>query len=133
MTLPDSQLGGLLLAAGGSERLGQPKQLCEWQGKTLLEHAVRALQSVCGGVTVVTGAGSTALDDCLTALSVHSVANPDWQSGLASSLLTGLQATDTDALHGVLVTLVDQPLVDGRELTRLVSLWRERPEVDQQG
>ncbi len=81
MPLADAKLAGVILAAGGSSRLGQPKQLLSWQGETLVRRAVQASLSLCGaGVTVVTGAFADDVVQALHDCPVSFVNNPDWQS-----------------------------------------------------
>ncbi|SDO01459.1 NTP transferase domain-containing protein [Geodermatophilus sp. DSM 45219] len=106
-----STVAGLVLAAGGGRRYGMPKALVEYEGSLLVERAVRTAQAVCDPVLVVLGARAVdvwrdaRLDGALV------VANRDWETGMASSLRTGL-----DGLRGLpgrvdaaLVTLVDMP------------------------
>ena len=81
-----SRVAGLLLAAGQGSRLGQPKALVQIGGRTLAERAVALLRD--GGadpVVMVTGAAAVTLPGVITA---H---NPDWQTGMGSSLREGLQ------------------------------------------
>ena len=74
-------------------------------------------------MVVVLGANATAITPALIGLtSVAIVVNPDWESGLASSLAVGLSAfLADDSCDAVLVTLADQPLVDGAALRRLIA------------
>jgi molybdenum cofactor cytidylyltransferase len=127
MITPYKNLAGLLLAAGGSSRLGQPKQLYVWQGQTLVERAADVLLSLCGGgVTVVTGAESAAVERVLGQRQLNIVENQDWQSGMAGSLASGIAAAETDA-DGVLVMLCDQPQVTAADLARLAEVWKKHP------
>jgi CTP:molybdopterin cytidylyltransferase MocA len=120
----------ILLAAGGSRRLGFPKQLVRRRARSLLAHALTAARAALpvGPLIVVLGAEPLRLRlaarRALPKLTV--VYNARWASGLASSLKAGLAAvpSGTDA---VLVTLVDQPNVDERALRRLLRAWRGRP------
>jgi len=74
-------------------------------------------------VVVVLGADAATIAPALAGLtSVAMVINPDWESGLASSLAVGLSAfLADDSCEAVLVTLADQPLVDGAALRRLIA------------
>ncbi len=114
-------VGGLLLAAGGSSRLGQPKQLLEFKGKTLLRHAAEAMaESYCDPVVVVLGAETEMSAVEIGSLSVVQCLNEDWQSGMSSSIRIGLAmllelAPEIDA---VLVSLCDQPFVTTEMLNR---------------
>jgi molybdenum cofactor cytidylyltransferase len=122
-------LSSIVLAAGGSQRLGRPKQLARFRTRPLLVHAVEAAAAAGGTAPIVVlGADAVRLRHVLR----HSrracivVENPDWRLGLASSLRVGLDAVPRRA-DAVLVVLADQPLVDGAALRRLVEAWRRRP------
>lgn len=119
-----TRVAGILLAAGDGTRLGQPKATVELGGLTLAERGVRLLRD--GGadpVLVVTGAVPVELPGTL---SVH---NPDWASGMGSSLAAGLRALAggapaSDAGSGVaavVIALADQPLIGPEAVRRLVS------------
>lgn len=127
--LPHKALAGVILAAGGSRRLGQPKQLCEWHGKPLVCHAVEASLAVCGAdVVVVTGAHANEVEARLQAYPVQIARNMDWEAGMAGSLRTGIQQLCGGEIMGVLVTLCDQPMISVDDLTSLVNVWHTLPE-----
>jgi CTP:molybdopterin cytidylyltransferase MocA len=110
---------GLVLAAGGGSRLGRPKALVPWHGRLLVQHAVAALTG--GGadeVIVVLGASA---DDVRTAAPdlPRTVDNPDWRSGMGSSLRSGLAAVG-DATDAAVIVLVDMPGVTAAAVGRLV-------------
>jgi CTP:molybdopterin cytidylyltransferase MocA len=111
------QIGGVLLAAGEGSRLGGPKALVELAGIRLVERGVALLRA--GGtapVVVVTGAVDVALPGVTT---VH---NPDWRSGMGSSLAAGLAALPAGC-EAAVVALVDQPLVTPAVVQRLVAAY----------
>jgi CTP:molybdopterin cytidylyltransferase MocA len=132
---PVKGLAGLVLAAGGSSRLGRAKALLLRQGRPLLCHVVDAVDSVCGaGVTVVTGAEHAAVTQALSgeganAASVHWVHNQTWQRGMGSSLAAGVQALagQSPPVAAVLLVLCDQPRVGREQLAALVQLWQSAP------
>lgn len=116
-------VGLILLAAGASTRLGQPKQLARYKGQTLLRRAAAtAISSRCRPVVVVLGAQAERMQPELDGLAVSVIVNPEWQSGMASSLQTGLQALEEGA-SGVAVILCDQPLLTVETLDALVDAW----------
>lgn len=125
MTAPASppRVAAVVLAAGGSTRLGHPKQLVPVRGEPLVRRAARAaLGAGAEPVVVVLGAHADLVRPALHALPVRTVTNDRWATGLASSLAAGLRAALAgDACDGVLVTLVDQPLVDAGALRRLLA------------
>lgn len=121
----------VVLAAGGSSRLGTPKQLAKRRGRALLARAVDAAAAATGRpVIVVVGAEAlrlrTLLARSFSRADVEIVYHSGWRSGLAGSLRRGLAALPRDA-RAVLCLLSDQPLVDARSLSRLIAAWRRRP------
>jgi CTP:molybdopterin cytidylyltransferase MocA len=123
----------VLLAAGGSSRLGRPKQLVRRRLRPLLLHALaaaRGSQFADEDIVVVLGAEAPRLRALLRrhAPRVRVAANALWATGLASSLRAGLAAAPRGAA-AALVLLVDQPNVDAAALRRLVAAWRRRPSV----
>lgn len=123
------RLAALVLAAGGSSRLGEPKQLLRLRGEPLLLRAWRMANAVADvGVVVVLGAGALRLRSLLRrhrcpATIVH---NARWSDGMAGSLRAGLAALPRDT-SGLLINLVDQPEIEPADLQRLVRQWRRRP------
>jgi CTP:molybdopterin cytidylyltransferase MocA len=111
------KIAGVLLAAGEGSRLGGPKALVEVAGRRLVDRGVELLRD--GGtapVVVVTGAVDVPL------LGVITVHNPDWRSGMGSSLATGLGALP-DACAAAVVALVDQPLIGPGVVQRLIAAY----------
>ncbi len=118
------------MAAGGSSRLGMPKQLIAWRDKPLVCHAVEQSLAVCGaGVVVVLGAHAAAVSISLQGYPVTIVHNPDWQSGAATSIAVGISALRSRSANGVLISLCDQPLVLACDLAHLADLWRAAPHL----
>jgi molybdenum cofactor cytidylyltransferase len=116
----------VLLAAGGSRRLGEPKQLLRLAGQPLVRRAaLAALASCAERVLVVTGAHAERVEAALAGLALECVRSASWESGLAASLRVGVSAAlarDPDA--GVLVLLADQPAVSAPLLDALIALRR---------
>src|ERR1022692_2010131 len=114
---PPFRLGAIVLAAGGSSRMGTVKQLLELDGKPLI---VRAADAVLGSparpVVVVVGAHAEMVRAPIARHPVSVVFNPEWASGLASSIRVGLAAllAAEPGLDAVLVALCDQPALFGR-------------------
>jgi molybdenum cofactor cytidylyltransferase len=112
--------GIILLAAGGSARLGQPKQLLPWKGGTLLSSAAGvALESGLGPVVAVLGASEKECRRALTGLPLRIVVNPAWSEGMGGSISAGMEAFRDDQLHGMLIMLCDQPNVTASTLRAL--------------
>ena len=121
-------VGLILLAAGGSARLGRPKQLLPYRNQTLLRHAAEtALASHCRPIVVVLGAQAEQMRLELTGLEVQVTENPDWEQGMGSSIQAGLTTLETISpnLEGVVVMLCDQPLLTADFLDSLVQTHRD--------
>jgi len=123
-----ARIGLLILAAGASTRLGQPKQLLPFRGRSLLRHAAEtALASVCRPVVVVLGAFADRLLTELRELPVTVALNPTWAEGMASSIRTGLRvASEPSEPDAVVIMLCDQPLVTATMLNQLVNVHRSK-------
>lgn len=118
-------IGIILLAAGESKRLGQPKQLLPWRGSTLLRNAANvAMETGLGPVTVVLGASADACASALDGLSVRTIWNPNWKDGMGGSIAKGVESLWEEDLEAVLVMLCDQPFVDTSALHDLVTEWK---------
>jgi molybdenum cofactor cytidylyltransferase len=104
-------VAALILAAGGSERLGRPKQLEPWGDHTLLEHVIKRTRDFpVDEVWVVVGAYSEDVIDKIDFLDANVVENPEWDEGIASSIRAGLDAlTQLSRCDSALIVLGDQP------------------------
>ena len=118
------RLNAILLAAGGSSRYGECKQLVEINGSSLIRLAVDKLIPLFppDRIIVVVGANSEAVAQGVGDLPVRTVYNTGWQRGLASSLKAGLNSVEPDC-RAVLITLCDQTLVSEECLRRLIDRW----------
>jgi molybdenum cofactor cytidylyltransferase len=113
--------GIIVLAAGGSSRFGQPKQLASYGGKTLLRRAVEtALASVYAPVIVVLGAQAEQMRLELEGLRVTICENARWEEGMTSSIQAGMEAIPTEA-DGTAIMLCDQPLLTPEVLNALAA------------
>ncbi|WP_166355088.1 nucleotidyltransferase family protein [Phytoactinopolyspora limicola] len=105
---------GLVLAAGEGRRFGGPKATVQVGGKRMVDHAVRLLvDGDCWPIIVVDGAVPLHVPGART---VH---NPQWRTGMASSLRAGLEAVRDEPVNAVVVTLVDQPWLGAEAVHRL--------------
>ena len=129
----------ILLAAGGSTRLGLPKQLLTFQGHTLLRRAAEAaLATLCRPVIVVLGAGAEPLQTELAGLAVDVAENPGWEAGMGTSVRLGIEtllgqenAGRIPAVDGALLTLCDQPFVGPESLNALIAAFESGRRQDQ--
>jgi molybdenum cofactor cytidylyltransferase len=116
--------GLIILAAGESSRLGQPKQNLLFQGQTLLQRAVEtALASACTPVIVVLGANA---DRITPIANVNIIYNDDWQEGMASSIRIGVREMAKDAsVSNIVIMLCDQPFVNVGLLNSMITMQHQ--------
>jgi molybdenum cofactor cytidylyltransferase len=115
---------GLVLAAGGSTRMGRPKQLAELEGRPLLAHALAALdEAPVDRVVVALGGAATEVLDRVELGRAEPLVVEGWAAGMGHVLAATL-ARAGDGWAAVVVLLGDQPLVPGRAVARLVEAWR---------
>ncbi|MEM7373337.1 MAG: nucleotidyltransferase family protein [Bacteroidota bacterium] len=116
----------IILAAGNSSRLGRPKQLLPYQGKSLLRHAVdTALLAKTGEVIVVVGSRANQIQKDINRLSVKIVMNHGWEAGMGGSISTGMQQVPQMSV-GVLLMLCDQPQLSADHLIDLARSHKEK-------
>jgi molybdenum cofactor cytidylyltransferase len=114
--------GLIILAAGQSARLGQPKQNLVFQGKTLLQRAIEAaLASVCEPVIVVLGANEEVIRPTIDSYSIQIIHNAEWREGIASSIRLGIKTLQESAVTSAILMLCDQPFVSSLLLNELIK------------
>lgn len=119
-----AHVSGLVLAAGSSSRLGQPKQLLPYRGTILLDWVVRTACAASGldQVTVVLGRAASEVRARIEPGRARIVENPDYGEGCSSSYQAGLAALDPGAA-AVVVVLGDQPGVEAEDIDLLAGEW----------
>jgi molybdenum cofactor cytidylyltransferase len=117
-------VAGIVLAAGGSTRFGQPKQLLDWKGQPFVRVIAKtALEAGLSPVIVVTGANAQQVEASVKDLNVTIVRNETWESGQGSSIGTGIRslASASPAVGAAIFLLTDQPQVTTSILRALVE------------
>jgi len=115
-------VAGIVLAAGGSTRMAQPKQIMNFRGQSLVRIVAHtALAADLAPVIVVTGAFDNQVKAALEGLPITIVHNPDWHSGQSTSVAAGINATPTRTGSAIFL-LADQPLVSESMIRKLVEL-----------
>jgi molybdenum cofactor cytidylyltransferase len=116
-------LGVVLLAAGPSSRLGQPKQLVEVGGESLVARSARlALALQPAQLTVVSGCEAERVAAELDGMAADIVFNRNWASGMGSSINYGVRSL-VPGMSGVLLMVCDQWRLEAADLERLVAAW----------
>lgn len=114
----------LVLAAGASRRLGQPKQLVKLGGRSALHITVTNAVAVArSSVTVVLGAHARDLTYLFERSAASWIINREWEEGMASSIRAGIAALPP-ACEAAMILLGDQVAVTADDLHRLISAWK---------
>ena len=119
-------ISGLILGAGSSERLGQPKQLLPFRGTTLLGWVVAQTQRAGGldELVVVLGRAADEIRQRVDFGSVKVVENPVFGEGCASSYRAGIAALSHES-EAVMIILGDQPGIGPEIIDRAADEWRQ--------
>ncbi|MBY5822201.1 nucleotidyltransferase family protein [Rhizobium leguminosarum] len=126
--MPKASVAIVILAAGRASRMGEGgrhKLLAEFDGVPLVRRsALTALAADAASVVVVTGHRKSEIEAALDGLALTFIDNPDYASGMASSLITGFSSRDADSAEGILVMLADMPGISTTHLDALISAFR---------
>jgi len=126
------KIGLIILAAGAATRMGRPKQLLSYQGRSLILHAVEvALASMSQPIIVVLGAYVEQIKPELMLKAVQVVENSQWQEGMSSSIRAGISMLlkTNSKLDAVIISLADQPLVSPQIFNQLIQSYQETQKV----
>lgn len=117
-------IGAVLLAAGESTRMGEPKPLLPFGDTTLIEHLARELlDSDVDCVVAVLGHEAERVRKRLLRMPVRVAVNADYKQGMLSSIRCGLRALP-DAAEAALIAPVDQPRLSSDIVETLIRAWR---------
>jgi molybdenum cofactor cytidylyltransferase len=127
--MPMSSIAAVIVAAGSSSRLGQPKQLLPVAGEPMLQRVIRiACEAGASPVLVVLGAHRELIEGCLDIQNAAIVVNDEWQEGLASSIRAGILAAERQAPQssGLLLMTCDQPRLTSEHLRAMIDTFRSQ-------
>ncbi len=117
----------IILAAGASTRMGTPKQLLVYRGRSLLRHITEiAVDSICQPVVVVLGANAEKIRSQVSQLPIQVVENLQWTEGMSASIRVGIQLLNSlpDNIEAVVLALCDQPFLSTQIINQLVEAYR---------
>lgn len=118
---PEIRVAAIVLAAGGSTRMGRPKLALPVRGVPMIRRAAQAaLESGCGEAVVVLGTHGDLYRALLDGLRIRMVENPEPGEGMGSSIRVGVEAISQDA-DGAVILLADQPFVTSSTIDRLID------------
>ena len=121
------KVAGIILAAGGSTRMGGQNKLLQMvDGTSLVQKVVRsALNSNIESVYVILGYQAALIRQCISNKSVNWVENSDWSRGMASSIKSGIEALNTD-YDGAMILLGDMPFIEPITINQLLALYQKK-------
>ncbi|WP_420577237.1 nucleotidyltransferase family protein [Ekhidna sp.] len=118
----DVKIGAAILAAGSSSRLGVPKQLVSFKGKSLLQHMIDVVESVdLSDRMVLLGANEKDIREQIDFKSTQVILNEQWEKGMAGSLRMAVESAIDEKLDALLILLSDQPFVNRELLNQLIE------------
>jgi molybdenum cofactor cytidylyltransferase len=124
------RVAAVVLAAGASTRMGRPKQLLPFRGRSLLRHAVEtAAAADLRPIIAILGAHADETEPELAGLPARAVRCAGWERGMGASIRAGAAAVAADDVDAVVLLLCDQPLVGPGGLRALVELHVAGAEV----
>ncbi|WP_026837188.1 NTP transferase domain-containing protein [Gillisia sp. JM1] len=123
--IQNAKIGVVILAAGSSSRLGYAKQLVEFKGKSLLQHAID-VSEVMGfdSKVLVLGARKDKIESELDLKEFEVVMNGDWEEGMSTSIKKGVLRSQEleNELDHILILLSDQPFVSKERIEELIQV-----------
>jgi molybdenum cofactor cytidylyltransferase len=119
-------ISAVILAAGESKRMGQPKMLLPWENGTVLTHVITVFREAgVEDIVVITGGAREQVEGLVSELGVRTVFNEAFQTGgMLSSIQCGIRAL-TRQTQAVLIGLGDQPQVQAGSVRRVCEAFLE--------
>ena len=123
-------IAGVILAAGDSSRMGFPKQLAEYKGKTILETVIDTVDKNFSETLVVLGHENDTITEKLDFKESTILINENWEEGIVSSIRTALfYLSDNKEIHSAMIFMADQPSVNTKIIEKLVNIKNKEDEV----
>ena len=123
-------IAGVILAAGDSSRMGFPKQLAEYKGKTILETVVDTVTSNLEETVVVLGHENDTITEKLDFKESTILINENWEEGIVSSIRTALfYLSENNEIDSAMIFMADQPSVNNKIIDKLIKTKKNDDEV----
>ena len=123
-------IAGVILAAGDSSRMGFPKQLAEYKGKTILETVVDTVTSKFEEAVVVLGHENDTITEKLDFKDSTILINENWEEGIVSSIRTALfYLSENKEIESAMIFMADQPSVNNKIIDKLINTKKKEDEV----
>ena len=123
-------IAGVILAAGDSSRMGFPKQLAEYKGKTILETVVDTVTSNLEETVVVLGHENDTITEKLDFKESTILINENWEEGIVSSIRTALfYLSENNEIDSAMIFMADQPSVNNKIIDKLIKTKKKDDEV----
>ena len=121
-----SKTGIIILAAGSSTRMGEPKQMMMYKNKTFLQHIIaEAKKAFLDPVICITGYQSDLITKNISGMEVSIVYNEHWAEGLGSGISAGIKQLSFSDADSVILAVSDQPYVSS-DLFRTMKEWKDK-------
>ena len=124
----ENKIGVVILAAGASTRLGKPKQLLRYHGKSLLQNAIdAAVSSAANTVLIVLGANADEITNEIDRSGISIIINTEWNEGMASSVTIGLNELlfISPSIEAAIFMVCDQPHISSQLINGLINVHRQ--------
>lgn len=120
-----SEINAIILAAGGSVRMGTGKMLLPFRGMTIIEKVIEnVLEAGIDRIIVVTGSDKEAITKLIRRLPVEQCFNEKWNEGMLSSVKCGFRALP-ETCRAAIVFLGDQPMIDPKTIEEVAYAFRK--------
>ena len=123
-------IAGVILAAGDSSRMGFPKQLAEYKGKTILETVVDTVTNNLDETVVVLGHENDTITEKLDFKDSTILINENWEEGIVSSIRTALfYLSENKEIDSAMFFMADQPSVNNKIIEKLIKT-KKKEDID---
>jgi len=119
------KIGAMILAAGESKRMGEPKLLLPFGQKTIIETVIdNVIESKVDEILVVLGSSAEKIEDKIKDFPLRITVNPHYKEGMLSSVRWGFKEI-SDEIQGVLVCLGDQPSISTGVIDKVIDAYKQ--------